>query len=254
MKLAVIPPLCWSYRYNESNDNYKLILPMHWQDQGHYDATMLNHRRGGFTILDNGVAEGMQTDFMELQNIARRYHVNEIVLPDVMGDMSATKEAVEAVREQISWNDPWGYMGVVQGTTFSDLCALADFYGSMQGGWGIQCIGIPRHLLSTVDPDIRYHVARHIRSQDSRIGIHLLGTNPEHMDELRRLGDLYRGIQVRGVDTSAPFVYAQAHIASWIGGMNVIKRPEGYFDLKRSEFDRTVLIQNLDTVVRWVHG
>jgi hypothetical protein len=254
MKLATIPPLCWPYRYNESSDNYKLILPMHWQNQHHYEASMLNHRRGGFTILDNGVAEGVQYDWAELQKIARRYYVNEMVLPDVIGDMSATKEAVEATMEHISWMDPWGYMGVVQGTTFSELCALADFYGGLQGGWGVQCIGIPRHLLSTVDPDIRYHIARHIRSQDSRIEIHLLGTNPVHMDELQRLGDLYRAIQVRGVDTSAPFVYAQAHIASWIGSDNVIARPEEYFDLKRSEFDKAVLAQNFDTLVRWVHG
>jgi hypothetical protein len=254
VKLAIIPPLCWPYRFNESDDNYKLILPMHWNNQGHYEATMLNHRRGGFTILDNGVAEGMGVPFKEIQDLARRYCVNEVVLPDVIGDAEATRAAVEAIMAQMD-HTSWGYMGVVQGTSFAELRAMADFYGGLQGGWGVQCIGIPRHLLSTIgEEDIRYQLASYIRSRDSRIGIHLLGTNPECMSELRHLGELFRSIGVRGVDTSAPFVYAQAHVASWIGGGNTIKRPEDYFDLSRGDFDRAVLAQNLDTLVRWVHG
>jgi hypothetical protein len=251
MKLAIIPPLCYSYQFG--SDNYKLILPEHWQNQDHLQATMLNHRRGGFTILDNGIAEGKPVEWNELEKIARRYYVNEIVLPDVMGDAEKTQAAVEAVIDD-AWHptNAWGFMGVLQGKNTDECFDLSQYYLGLRGR-GLRCIGIPRHLIETMGlEEIRYILARMIRSQDETIDIHLLGTNPNYITELEELGHYYRALGVRGVDTSAPFVYAAASM--WIGSGVKCKRTPDYFDLGKKKFFLKLVKQNIDTLRGWIHG
>jgi hypothetical protein len=253
MKLAIIPPLCYPFCFNEAYDNYKLILPEHWNNQGHFEATMLNHRHGGFTILDNGAAEDKPHDWDDLLKLARRCHVNEVVLPDVMGDAQGTIKAVEAVFDD-TWHptNHFGLMGVVQGTTLEECSDLVKYYLGMQGRT-LTSIGLPRCLIRTVGLDqVRLLLAEFIRGMDKRIAIHLLGTAPQFIFELRDFGRDFRALNVRGVDTSAPFVYTQAD--EFIGDGNCRQRRSDYFDAPRKTFSRPLLQQNIDTLVRWVHG
>jgi hypothetical protein len=255
LKLAIIPPLCYPYEFG--SDNYKLILPQLWDviptRQKYFEATMLNHRRGGFTILDNGAAESKPYDWDELLKLARRFHVNEVVLPDVMGDTKATREAVEKVFAD-TWHpvNHFGLMGVIQGTDPEEIYDLIKFYLGMQGRT-LTSIGIPRCLIRSMDVDqARLLVAKWIRTEDEQIPIHLLGTDPEYIWELRDFGRYFRALGVRGVDTSAPFVYAAG--GEWIGSGAVRKRTEDYFDLPRDSFNKQLLEQNIATLKEWVHG
>lgn len=257
MKLAIIPPLCYPFRYNESGDNYQLLLPQLWDKverrQSYTEAAALNHRRGGFTILDNGAAEDAPYDWDELLKLARRFHVNEVILPDVLGDAEKTKAAVDAVFED-TWHptNHFGLMGVVQGQTTEECCDLIQHYLGMQGRT-LTSIGLPRCLIRTLGVDqARYLLARFIRDRDESIAIHLLGTSPVYIYELRDFGKHFRALNVRGVDTSAPFVYARA--GEYIGDGNCRSRQNGYFDMERKEFPRKLLDMNIDALVRWVHG
>jgi hypothetical protein len=214
---------------------------------------MLNHRRGGFTILDNGAAEGVQLAWDQLYKIARRYHVNELALPDVMGDFNLTKTAVDEVFKD-TWHptNHFGLMGIVQGQTFDECDEMIRYYLGMQGRT-LTSIGIPRHLITTLDADhARLLLAEHIRQLDHTIDIHLLGTNPMHITELKNLGRYFRALNVRGVDTSAPFVYA-AH-GLWIGDGVARQRPDDYFDLPRSAISQKLVDMNIATLKEWVHG
>jgi hypothetical protein len=251
MKLAIIPPLCHAYHFGD--DHYKLILPQHWNDQNHLEATMLNHRRGGFTILDNGAAEGKMVEWDELLKLARRYHVNEVVLPDVMENAEGTKVAVKRVFED-TWHptNHFGLMGVVQGHSTDECTDLIDYYLGMQGRT-LTSIGLPRNLINTIGvQEARYILARYIRNRDDHVAIHLLGTNPTFITELYHLGRNFRALNVRGVDTSAPFVYT-LH-GQWIGDGHVAVRPDDYFERPRSSFPQKLLEQNIATLKEWVHG
>jgi hypothetical protein len=214
---------------------------------------MLNHRRGGFTILDNGVAEAKPASWDELEKMARQYHVNELILPDVMGDAKATRAAVDAVFDD-AWHhtNPYGLMGVVQGTNTNEIIDLIRYYLGMQGRT-LTSIGLPRCLIDTFDlAQARAMVAHWIRNEDERIPIHLLGTNPNYINELKDFGRNFRAMNVRGVDTSAPFVYAAA--GKWIGDSDIVARPDNYFDLERADFDDRLLDMNIATLGEWVHG
>lgn len=254
MKLAIIPPRCWPYKYQT---NYRLILPCNWQDQQHYESTMLNHRRGGFTILDNGVAEGEDRTFRSILDIARRYHVNEVVLPDVMRDAKATMNAVEDAFDSLGAHESFGLVGVVQGTTMNECYDMVNYYLAHQG-YGVQTIGLPRHLNLTLcdgnnDPYLpRLELARYIRAWDKNINIHLLGLTPNYILELKDAGRAYNLVGVRGVDTSAPFVYAHKH--TWIGTGDVVERPANYFDLERPDFGTDWLDINVATLKEWCNA
>jgi hypothetical protein len=251
MRLAIIPPDCYPYWFG--HDNYKLILPQHWNNQHHLEASMLNHRRGGFTILDNGVAEAKPVEWDLLLKHARRYHVNEVILPDVMGDAEATWTAVRAV-----FNDTWhptnhfGLMGVVQGQSTDECFDLVKYYLGMQG-CTVTSIGLPRCLIQTLGvAEARYIMAKTIRNLDDNVAIHLLGTYPGYILELKDLGRNYRGLNVRGVDTSAPFVYTRA--GEWIGDGRCVQRQDDYFDMPREHFPEKLRDLNIATMKEWVHG
>jgi hypothetical protein len=253
MKLAIIPPLSCPFLFNEAGDNYKLILPEHSSNQQHFEATMLNHRRGGFTILDNGAAEGKPVEWSELERMARQYRVNEIVLPDVMSDGPATSRVVKEMFDDV-WDhrNSYGLMGVVQGQTIDECYDLIQQYLGMQGRT-LTSIGLPRCLITDIGvDDARYIMARCIRQNSDDIAIHLLGTCPDYILELRDLGQYYRALGVRGVDTSAPFVYAQA--GEYIGDGAVMRRQEDYFDSHKNTFPEKLVEMNCTAMVRWVHG
>lgn len=255
MKLALIPPLCYPYQFG--HDNYQLLLPQLWDRvehrQAYTEATALNHRRGGFTILDNGAAEDQMHDWDDLLKLARRFYVNEVVLPDVLGDAQGTKAAVAKVLED-TWHPTnyFGLMGVVQGQTMQECYNLIDYYCGLQGRT-LTSIGVPRCLINTLDVQAaRVHLCEYIRSRSLHIDIHLLGTNPDYIFELKYFGRDFRALHVRGVDTSAPFVYAWDH--QWIGSGGLARRPDNYFDKAPEAFSKKLVQQNFDTMAGWVHG
>lgn len=246
MKLALIPP----YRYlDKTVDDYHLILPQYLGDAS-YKAKYQQHRRQGhYLILDNGAAEGIHFTVGVIHTIATDMMVNEIVVHDVMNEFYDTRDRVQA------WNDyvipnTFNYMGVVQGKTLDECKDCINFY--LDVPW-ITSIGIPRHLITTVKnamTEIRISLVLYIREQQGNdISIHLLGTSPDYITELRDWGESFRRHGVRGIDTSAPFNYAMA--SELVSDGNVVLRPKGYF--KRTELNEEVLDLNIKALHDWIN-
>jgi hypothetical protein len=250
MKLALIPPndMAWT-----AVDNYHLILPQNWRNPLHEQACAQRWLEGGFFILDNGAAEGLTFSQQEIVDIAWRYRCQEIVLRDVMNDAEATEKLVEEDIEFFGLTSR-SLMAVVQGKTVQECKELIDLYVLGMDAV-VNTIGIPRHLITTIgdgDDAIRVSLASHIRRISQRVNIHLLGTCPDYITELKDFGKTFRRLGVRGIDTSAPFVYA--YNESWIGDGDVCVRPKDYFNMTQKYFDERLVQQNIDTLTRWVHG
>lgn len=251
MRLALIPPV--SLIDDIFNTNYQMVLP-HLDDEHYTTAYMSARKRGDFLILDNGAAEGETPRFEALMDIANDYMVNEIVVPDVLGDMQQTLKCVEdfghfITNPSVSYQDGYGFMGVVQGRTMDEIYQCLDLYNSLD--W-ITTIGIPRILLETLDsPESRVGVARFIaENYGPRFSMHLLGTSPRHIRELSRFGADFEAAGVRGVDTSAPYNYA--NVGKFIDHWDNISRPGEYFHLDAHHFGHVQVKHNLEVMQQWV--
>jgi hypothetical protein len=156
---------------------------------------------GGWLTLDNGVAEGRMVSFGHVLAMARAANVQEVVLPDVMCNMDLTLELLsQTFYEAFIRRFDFKFMFVPQGETIKEVIHCAEQAINMCPVL-IHSFGIPRHILS-VAPSARAQIAAELRDQFPRREIHLLGTHPDEVSELRYYGYDYRDVGVRSVDTS----------------------------------------------------
>ena len=118
MKVAIIPPKAHT---ELADGDYHLILPQLVEDKKR-DAYKLFYKEAeGFKILDNGAAEGKLINSNRLMEIASYLEVNEIVVPDVLGDAIESYHMARRFGE-IAKDFGWfGYMGVVQGRDRAEI-------------------------------------------------------------------------------------------------------------------------------------
>lgn len=224
MKLALIPPL--DHLNDLAKTNYQLMLPQLASDPTYLAAYKEATVRSDYVILDNGVAEGKPVAWSEITALAQSAKVSEIVLPDVMCDAEGTFEATKAVWKSRDIN--FRYMYVAQGASLSE--AFSYVVKALDERRWISTIGIPRHLVKTVRFDARLRLAEMLEalreSGTFNFQIHFLGTNSYWMQEVKYVEAALPGV-VRGVDTSAPYVY------SYLGGTMCMDaacdRYDGYF-------------------------
>jgi hypothetical protein len=245
VKLALIPPR--AHLEEATGTGYQLLLPQHCDDNDYFEFYRRRRACGDYLMLDNGAAEGIPFAPEELLTIGMAYMVNEIVVPDVLRDMATTRQlAVEF--ESLAVRCPqFNYMAVVQGRTMDELRACADVLGDIDY---IDTLAIPRHVETTAGLGARAELVRHIFNE---VGtpIHLLGCNPEVIDEMGEWGETYRRYNVRGVDTASPFYYTMSH--TLMAATNIVfRRPEDYFELKCRATD--LLEANISIMKNWVYG
>lgn len=243
IRLALIPP------YRNVNivqrTDYQLLLPQCLSNGRYVRAYQRARHNGSYMILDNGVAEGLETDPGELVELARRMMVNEVVIPDTIGDAEATlKQAYTFKDAPYEFN----YMGVVQGSSFGECTDCIKGFKAMKY---ITTLGIPRHLLD-IGEGMRFSLVDYIRLKyGSDYAIHLLGMNRKYTNELISYGSAYRAFNVRGIDTSTPFIYAM-HGAALTDYKMLLERPEDYFD--RSIDNKDLNYINLVIMKDWAYG
>jgi len=259
VKLALIPP----FRHINAirHTGYQMALPIHWSHEGSVKAFKTAHKRGDYIILDNGVAEAEMDPLVktlgsqEVQDRAYEISAHEIVLPDVMGDMEGTKKLVMEALPFVD-TQTFNFMGVLQGQTLDEIKAMIHFYRNETPF--VTCLGIPRHLLTTLSSErARVEVAYYIRSTEGPgeepIDIHLLGTNPKVADELSGYGRHFRQLNVRGVDTSMPF-HASIQGITLSNDITEVDRVEHYFGTKIPTTKSNQTWQNIVAVKEWVRG
>jgi hypothetical protein len=243
VKLALIPPFshledCW-------RTDYQLMLP-HLIGNEDYAKTYLDLCADPrqFVILDNGVAEGKHIDFKEILDIADHYGVDEVVLPDVMGDAVATMNAASRAIYVHGMHYPVHYMYVLQGQTIEEVMFSARFALSFGS---VRTLGVPRHLIETLDDKrARWRVVDLIMLHNWRQmhgrKIHLLGMNQTAPREMETAPHWLKK-RVRGFDTSAPYNFAAWDSRMRIGGQ--YGRRKAYFETPAKEFNDLVLEDNI---------
>lgn len=247
MKLALIPPLTCIGAIGHTD--YQLLLPQLVTSSSRYVKAYHRRRReGDFMILDNGAAEGVETSPEELHKLAHHMMVNEIVIPDTLLGVEDTIAKARSFKEHAS--NKFRYMAVVQGTTLAECFECIREFAELEY---IHTIGIPRHLITTLEQDARFRIVAYIhRLFAADFSIHLLGMNPKFPDELVAFGSIYRTYGVRGVDTSMPFSYATAG-ASLLEADKCIPRPENYFEAP-SSMSGELMYTNITLMKDWTYG
>jgi hypothetical protein len=239
VKLALIPPTC---RINDIKmTDYQLVLPDPLTRIAEYreaydpdpDEVLRSghqpHPRG-YTILDNGVAEGTIIDPVKLLVLGRRIAADEIVLPDVLGNAWATWQAIKYFFEDSTHGD-WptnydpNYMAVVQGKSWSETTCFVQLLSEVFDRYDIKALGLPRLLLDTIGHSARLRLAEWIKREHPRFEIHFLGASPLWPSEMKHAAAL--GV-VRGMDTSLPYYYGVRNLS--LEAWEVVSRPPDYFN------------------------
>ena len=250
-KLAVIPPisLCDAYK----NQGYYLYLPqLLWHPTYQSWVYETVEEPDAYTILDNGAFEGTMTSIPDLFDIAWRFGINEIVIPDVMRDMAGTidqlKKFESASKEyRIRDRGKTNFMAVVQGRSVQECFNCVSEISKFPF---VTAIGVPKHLCATVGRTTRMQVLRYIDEKwDNAYQVHFLGGVSQYPTEVN---SAKRYECFRGMDTSMPF-FAAYHGESLVmrpSGMDN-ERPPKYFDLAPTDLPERLTKLNVETLRKW---
>lgn len=205
MKVAFIEPFAHLHDYST---DYHMILP-NLPSRDYYD---FYKQVEGHKILDNGAAEGSQVHFEELIALGWELGVDEIVVPDVMGDFRKTCDLATQF-EQFLKKNPFppgfepGFIGVAHGKTLSEILTCINNFAY---NTYIDVLALPRILTVTMDdPFIRYNLMRG-KIFEERINpyfeaVHALGSSQFPKEAI-----LLMDTPMRGIDTSFPGVMSMA--------------------------------------------
>ena len=250
MRLALIPPI--SLLGTTFQTDYQLMLPQLVRNDEYARNFRLHcHDPQTYVILDNGAAEGYRATALELLHIAEDFEVDEIVLPDVIGNAEATLERSRAFLDQLAGKKrKFNTMFVCQG---KDLFEFVDSADEAARWPEVTTIGIPRHALRTCDDDqARISIANILQSTDRfKKQIHFLGASSRWPSEAAILSDPKhtKQTQVRGMDTSMPFNFAFRKMDLQDG--IVINRVADYFNLDERHFDAAFVQRQIYTFKTW---
>lgn len=243
MKLALISPA--SYLDKLPSTGYHMILAPQVVDEDY--ATFYASAKG-YKILDNGAAEGRRVDNEDLMSCASLLGVDEVVIPDCLGDAEETIFLAEGFEEWAAQAPGLSYMGVVQGESLEEILECAQAFARMEY---ISVLGLPRHLCS-IDKSIRLDFCEQL--PDEGLGarfssIHCLGSS----SWIREVVCLSEINNVRGLDTALPVVMGLRKIDL------VFERhywhqphPTQFFKREISEEQEVYIARNIETYRKWI--
>jgi hypothetical protein len=252
-KMIFIPPF---QMLDSTLSTYRHLMLPHLLDYEVYSAHFSRVKGlGQYIILDNGMAEGVETSSDKLIEIAYKYKVDELVLPDVLGEAEATYDKVldfmADYRNRVPVQTLLGY--VLQGnspgevmTHYNRVCSNAKLHMRINVWY------LPRLLVTPRHPNARISVAHHILSVEGnmRKPIHFLGAAPSFISEAQSIRDVLKG-RVRSMDTSAPYVYALEG-KSIAPGVVAHRNLERYFTSLISPEVRQLAHQNCEVMNAWI--
>jgi hypothetical protein len=247
MEVALIAPtpLLWTVG---SMTRYHMVLPEVLVASEDYRTFY----RGsvGYKILDNGVSEtGRPLAPTELMDLALSQQVDEIVVPDIMGNADGTIELAEQFKRTVPRLLSVKYMGVAQGTIMSDFYRCVEYW--LAQDW-VSTIAFPRCIQIRGD-HARWEAVEYW--QDDILGagkdIHCLGSTQD-ITEVKALSNLH----IRGIDTCMPIDFARSglNLQEVQNGPNRVRylgRTDGYFDWVPSEDQNRLVVQNCNTYLEW---
>jgi hypothetical protein len=249
VQLALIPPK-GLYRWTSRGDLDMSLAHMVADEEYRRVYSGLSTKR--FLMLDNGEAEGAQVSPERLMTVATTLGADEVVLPDVIGDGTATVDRVKKFLLNLQGPvDSFKFMAVAQGLSSVTVKRTIEAFAELEP---ITTIGIPRWLVNPDRYSIRIDIAGWIAEKyPERFQVHFLGTSVEWVREIY-FAAKYQ-VPVRSVDTSMPFNYAIANCRLQNDNNYKIKRPSDYFDKSFYHVGETsTLRHNVDVMKRWARG
>ena len=239
MKVAIIPPFD---ALDLADTGYHLLLPQLMVDSRYneyaYNAT-------GYKILDNGACEGALTNPAKLIDTACMLEVQEVIVPDVLGDHEKTLKHVRDFTKFVDRHPEFKYTAVVQGRDYDEVAACLWAYSMID--W-IDYIALPRILVHHIDKWTRYALAQLI---DTQFGerfpqVHCLGSS-WWIEEVMWLSSRQN---IRGMDTSMPCVLGLEGRALESGG-KYERRQQDYFHQEVRPHDHVMMDHNVGLFIDW---
>ena len=250
MKMIYIPPLQMITETGKSR--LQLMLPHMTSHETYARHFHKAKGLGRYTILDNGAAEGVDITPARLSSTAWNYKVDELVLPDAMGDPERTLHlAIDfhaSERHRIPVKTKLGYVlhGNNAMSTYETYLALRE---TVLFKW-IRVLYLPRRLVTEDDPFARLAAARTILEVEGTADrrIHFLGAAPTFLRE--PLHVTKQKLPIRSMDTSAPFVYA-IRGRSVDTRMSIRREVDTYFGTPMSNATKELAMTNMTTMDGW---
>lgn len=242
MHVALIYPPALLRKYG-TKTRYHLVLPHLFQQKRYRDFYQERSKAGDYIILDNGAAEGLGFGRKQLYHVADEIGVQEIVVPDKLGDGNETIARGLAFSRYTRAG--YRYMMVAQGKTILEAIQTLDFIMTDTKFMYVTCVGIPR-LLNHQDKHARFKLAKYIakKGYHKAMEFHFLGATRD-LDEVGYLEETGIG---RGIDTSAPIYMG---LKGWdIKIHDWASRPPDYFDLDK---DNKMVDKNIKSYLRWAN-
>lgn len=201
----------------------------------------------GYKIMDNSVVElGTALTIEKLCDVAEEMDVDEIVLPDVLGDgiatLAAVKDAIKYIFKRYGNDVPFKLMAVAQGNTLDEWMNCHHDLIQLP----VHVIGIPKRVEQFIP---RYELCEILEAaRDPYKDYHLLGVpgNPIEIWHAKRLE------YIRSVDSCIAYIAARDGVA--INPLSGCDRPEKTIDFTDTPSESTLgqLQQNIDTMNGWV--
>lgn len=251
MDLALIPP--FKLLEDTSITYTQMVLP-HLLRYPDYKAVYSQLCGSSFdhVIMDNGAAESQVVEDEDLIEAATALGVDELVVPDVMGDatlsVNRSRDFIAKVKS-LSPDLPLGV--VVQGTDLVDaVWCLAELLNT---DVKIKTVYIPRLLVRAKHHDIRIQLASHVKEQESNVDVHFLGASPLWCSEVLEAA---RSGLVRSIDTSLPYMYGKKKMYIRENCIPLTQRGSDmdYFTREWSPEEVIVTRYNVSVYLDWSRG
>jgi hypothetical protein len=180
--------------------------------------------------------------------VAKELRVQEIVVPDTLGDANDT------IAKGLSFSrytrSGYRYMMVAQGKNVMECIQTLDMIATDSKFMYVTTVGIPR-LINKEDRFARYKVATYIEriGLNRALEVHFLGAS-KNVEEVGYLAEIGVG---RGIDTSAPIYIGMKDYP--LSQFEVFKanfgsRPRNFF---RSSVDTPMIGANIETYLGWAN-
>lgn len=246
-RVALIPP--YSLLPSTYHRSLHMLLPACVEAYAslHYAAVPGTH-----IILDNGLFEdGKPLSAGKLLQLGALLKADEVVLPDVRNDRILTCEAVahflKAYRAQEDFRCT--FMAVVQGENYLDRCTTVRMLADIVPPGTV--LGFPRRLTQESTQERIKLMEYAIATNGRKFQLHMLGMSREWPGELLRAARQF-GSHLRGIDTSAPYIYAyydEVLRAQW---EDKSERPDEYFYQPDTAFPAELTEYNIHVLDSWI--
>ncbi len=219
MQIAIIPPKAYT---EMAAGDYHLILPQLIETKKRSAYRLFYKEVEGYKILDNGAAEGAMVAPAHLMEVARDLAVDEVVVPDILGDAAMTYRLAREFNNVANSYDWLKFTGVVQGRDRAEIVQSIHLFMDLEY---ISVLAVPRHLCQKVSKYVRYDIvnALHDELAERFEAVHFLGSS-SWIKEPVLLSDLPIA---RGMDTSLPVYMGMSGKTLYDSWQ---PRPKGYFN------------------------